>query len=1177
MALPINRRNQLYTTKKKLVGIFSPTILAPNESKVSDFAGMDGGAFYIGSMNKGILISHLAKQQAEGDYKLGLVPTIDDMTILFGDIDHKPNDFDFALFLQRLAGKFNELATNKVKDAEDKDILITKREDSERYHVYIPCDFGEVSSAERALIYEAINEDYGEAIIDTAANTIRIEGFEKWCKETKAFLPGSRYLPIGAAKELSYPELLEKVWLNPRGWSDQDGSVVDPQLSLAARLALAGVRNDEERAGQIADDEKSQSLSRNDSSLASIAPERESSVNAINNSIKPDIEEKIKTNCPEIAHIALTYPVVSFKKRAGHITMILDKSEKGRTCKIANAVHSRSNIYLYYNQKTKCLYQKCFSNKCAKSKAILLHRVRINRARLTDDRLPTADDASIAEQFVIFQPLTRVEKDAKKTYWYIYDNEVGYWKRRQTEAIMKIIMAPFRIWLKEKFSKAAKESSGDTDDMMAEGGEIDKMLRRTRDLKGVAECIKWLLNSNERIVWNSKADYTVFPNGVLQLDKRDERYPELYYFGPTKPDEYINDAKVMRRPFNCPPMCYDGHYITQARELLDDWILLIQPIAEDRKLLLTFVALSLKAINYKKMILNIGHSGDNAKSSFFEMVVYALGDYGVTGDKSLIVKGKKDRASKACLNEARFVLFEEPDPSKPLDVEFLKDLVGGANTTAGRFNFSNDNEIKLHCKTVLNANTMTSVQLERAIMNRLLFLAWYTIFTNNLNDVNPDKRIYLADEKFKTTQYWDSIYDGFIWLLLNHYRIFENDGFKLAISDRQLRRTKAKLLDNDLFIRWFKENFVFLADTPANEKKFITQEEVLAEFRKLTPTQQHQIIGRRNYQPAKYVKDMIQIHSAFHSCYRAKLTNWRLSLVERKLPGAYNKTGLNKAYVSNALIRFITRAEYENGQFETASLSAGHNQLNDGYIDNNESGVINDESEVVADYLESDELFFNFQRRSFEIADDNEDFGGIQLEPAIRRKLIRIPFNDNVEEIEQQLQAASVDVIDVDDEMVMINMNEANDINNDNNGADDNDGGEANDEAIDVDNDKAGDEAMDIDNDKAGDEAIDIDNDKTGDEAIDIDNDKAGDEAIDIDNDEAGDEAMDVDNSKANDNSMNNDEQAADLLSDDEESIKDQRAKPKPKGRKRTKRTKDVTIVYKKSKYAPAKKKRRRR
>ena len=215
-------------TRSKLVAAFLETILAASkECTRTDFAAMDGGEFFIGAANRDVLINFLARKQASGDYKMCLEPTVADKTIQFADIDEVPPNFDFSLFLAFVVDEYNRLVTDKVKPDMIKDVLIFKREDSARYHIYIPCLFGEVSKAVREEISKAVNISYTKPVIDLAANTIRIEGFEKWDRDTKQFLAGSRYLPTGgAAQNLTVINLLNEVWLNPRGWDEQDATVV---------------------------------------------------------------------------------------------------------------------------------------------------------------------------------------------------------------------------------------------------------------------------------------------------------------------------------------------------------------------------------------------------------------------------------------------------------------------------------------------------------------------------------------------------------------------------------------------------------------------------------------------------------------------------------------------------------------------------------------------------------------------------------------------------------------------------------------------------------------------------------------------------------------------------------------------------------------------------------------
>ena len=1090
------------TTKHTLIATFQENILAQSvECKESDFAAMDGGAFFIGADNRNILIELLARKQAAGDYKMGLVPTIADKTIFFADVDHVPADFQPHSFLSLVAHHFNDLATDKVKEVNLNDIFVFKREDSARYHIYIPSSFGEVSKAVREAIYRAVNGNYAGNIIDEGARTIRIEGFEKYDRATKQFIAGSRYLPTGAAKDLKGFDLLDNVWLNPRGWDEQDEAILDDLL------------NDN-------DEEKSPSL------------------DVVNAKIPADIEERIKTSYAEIAHILLGFPIISIRRLAGgQSTFMLDKSAAGRTCKIAGRVHARNNTYLCYYAEKRSLYQKCFSKKCTGKPPALIYKIPVNKAAFQEHDLPTADDASLADYFVKWNPLLAVEKNNKTYIWYMYNEAVGYWKKSQQAVVMQMLMKPFKAWLKAKFDAAIDKTDGD-EDLIRAAGAVDTMLKTVRYLKAVAECVRWKLASDDKIEWNANPAYTVFPNGVLQLDKRDEARGTLYYFGRTKPEEYVNNSHCMKLPFNCPPVCNDGHYIEQANELMDDWIKLVQPEADDRCLLLMFLALVLKAINYKKMILNIGHSGDNAKSSFFEMVVYLLGSYGLTGDKCLIVKVKKDRVSKASLNKARFVLFEEPDAGKQLDVEFIKDLVGGAVESVGRFNFSNKNTVQLHCKTVLNANTMTSVQLESAIMNRLLFLAWTTQFTTDNDLIDPEKRIYKADEKFKTAAYWESVNDGFIWLLLNHYRMFELNDNKLRITAKQKRRTKAELLDNDLFIKWFQQNFVYLADTPSNRKIFVTQEEILAEFKLLAPAQQQQIIGRRNYASTKFIKDMVQIHSALKACYVKKITNWRLTLLERS--AVKNVNGQNGQYQLHVLIRFIKRAEFESRpalkRADLADFEAkGKDEANlnddnigdDDYIEDDH--VRKADGPLNEDYLLDSNLFFTY------------------LDPACSKV---------VTDVAEQARALSIDVDDgvlvfknddiMNEDGVMVYNNEANAVLMNENG--DNKGGNGN--LINIDGEANDGEAND-----------DLMNENS-------DNRRGNGNLMNVDGQANGGKANDLMNGNTDDRKDNSDDEI-----EEEAGVKDQAAKPKVNKRKRKK----VKVTYKNSQYNGAAKKRRKK
>lgn len=925
-------------TRKYLSVFMESGIFNPNEElKQPDFVAMDGGRFYIGAQRKDDLIVGLADMLKKGNLDIGLVPVTPGNCIFFADIDDYEQD-KFALddFLVKVAGFFNHFVRNKPEDKDDwctaEDILVFEKANPKaefygpKYHIYIPEMFGITTPVERATIYKTINIAMGQPIIDEAASTIRIEGFNKWCKEAKMFLPDSHYRPRGKAANMLPDDLLNAVWLQPRGWTTE----VVPAFSPDRPRRLRRNEDDMKLESESLPSQTASIVSRSTSFILQNADNRAVSPEgdgASHKSVSAHIERTVQLKFPEVANLILKYPIVKIKDNAkDHVsTFICDKSTEGKTCKISNCVHSSNNIYLVYSKKYGKLEQRCFSSKCKTADGEPMSHLiaTVSRKKKSNNNknaagLPYANDTSLAKCFKKWNPLITVDCDGKHTSFVMFEHDVGYWKRRSNSYFMKYIINDFKNYVAAEFRKAM-EGVEDAD-LMDRADAVADRLSNTKTIKPFAECLKWELEPDEPIDWNNNPKYTVFTNGVLMWGERDPKHPKLpYKFGKTKPEEYISDFHCMRFPFNCPPVSMDGHYIREARQFLRKTLKKVQPNAEDRRLIIMYMSLCFQAQNYKKMVINIGSSGNNAKSSVFECLIYLCGTYGLTGDKKLVVKGPNDKVSVAELNRKRVVMFEEPDPAKPLDQEFLKDLIGGAHQTTGRMLFSNKNQILLHCKTILNANTMTTVALEAAILERLIYFIWEAKFTKNPDEVDHARRIYLADDKYKTARYWASVNDGMMWLLLNHFHLYALNGYTLKISKRQLARTKCQLLEADLFIKWFSSNFKLLTDSAPHRRQFVTQEEVVAEFVTQTPTQQQNIIGRRNYAPRKFVRDMLKVHSALTPYFVKKYTNWRLSQIERLLPAAKNRIGPNCQYQRNVLIRFVTRGEAE-GRFKDHTM-----------------------------------------------------------------------------------------------------------------------------------------------------------------------------------------------------------------------------------------------------------------
>ena len=65
------------------------------------------------------------------------------------------------------------------------------------------------------------------------------------------------------------------------------------------------------------------------------------------------------------------------------------------------------------------------------------------------------------------------------------------------------------------------------------------------------------------------------------------------------------------------------------------------------------------------------------------------------------------------------------------------------------------------------------------------------------------------------------------------------------------------------FVQWLTQSYIFLADEKDDRPILITEHEIIAEFKKLTSSQQQAIMGWGQYDAARYVKRMLRIHPAF--------------------------------------------------------------------------------------------------------------------------------------------------------------------------------------------------------------------------------------------------------------------------------------------------------------------------
>ena len=323
-------------TIKQLSVIMDSGIREPsNEQKQPDFVAMDGGRFFIGANRKDDLIMGLAQMLTNNVFNCALVPVAPDDCIFFADIDFfDETTHRLDVFLTKVAGFFNHFVTKKPEDAAKctaDDIIVFERANSriKKYHIYIPEAFGITTKSERKTIWQAINIAMADDIIDVTASTIRFEGFNKWNKTAKMFVPDSHYVPRGKAKNMLLEDLFNAIWLAPRGWKTQLVPTYTPERPLRVRVEETEQKLEEETEDSSQISSIASAVSRSSSSVLPTDNNRNRDLSpeaGSHKSITPHIKRTIQLKFPEIANLFLTYPIVKIKNNAKENVLIKNYS-----------------------------------------------------------------------------------------------------------------------------------------------------------------------------------------------------------------------------------------------------------------------------------------------------------------------------------------------------------------------------------------------------------------------------------------------------------------------------------------------------------------------------------------------------------------------------------------------------------------------------------------------------------------------------------------------------------------------------------------------------------------------------------------------------------------------------------------------------------------------------------
>jgi len=318
-------------------------------------------------------------------------------------------------------------------------------------------------------------------------------------------------------------------------------------------------------------------------------------------------------------------------------------------------------------------------------------------------------------------------------------------------------------------------------------------------LEAIYKCLKRIILEQDYELDTLSPHLFCFRNTIFNLDTLNEEKPNKYdyityhcgydYYPSSEEDRNIV-MKVLNSIFNC-------------EELKQTWISIIR--------------MGMYGKLIEKFCLFTGKGG-NGKGLLQEFTKIMLGSYFQKGHIGLLTENQKSGGDPflAVLDKKRFVIFEEPNDSDKLKFGNVKALTGGSEIQA-RALHSNNTKISLQCILSLECNKTPAIDgtIDDASVRRMVYLPFKNKFTDNLDDVDEEEGIFLADSRLKEKKFLDplkwALFD--IVFYSNHKSIYECEEVKrLALKYLKENDELYNFLEENLEKTENKEDFVKLKD-----------------------------------------------------------------------------------------------------------------------------------------------------------------------------------------------------------------------------------------------------------------------------------------------------------------------------------------------------------------------------
>ena len=262
---------------------------------------------------------------------------------------------------------------------------------------------------------------------------------------------------------------------------------------------------------------------------------------------------------------------------------------------------------------------------------------------------------------------------------------------------------------------------------------------------------------------------------------------------------------------------YDYHISSaQDKAMVFEYLNKIMSCPQKLNTLLLALCSGLRGVTFEKFIVLTGE-GRNSKDTLITYIMKAvLGNYYYLGNTASITNIIKEGVSVGLSNleNKRFVVFNEPAKNETIKISTVK-YISGTDCLNTRGLYSSKTDIPICPSMFMLCNDIPKLDhVDNAIKDRLVIISFDSLFKEADYFVEHDievghNNIYLGDDSVKHKGFLSKMKLPFMNILLEYFKIFKGNGFKLGTLPDSIKNENNKyLINSDEFTCWLNSSYV---------------------------------------------------------------------------------------------------------------------------------------------------------------------------------------------------------------------------------------------------------------------------------------------------------------------------------------------------------------------------------